>query len=465
VYNLKKLADEIQFHKALATKTKSHIPALNNIWSVGQDLVVTNLEQWLILPCTLELQGPVNCMEFYEALRSCGTEGEILQGEKGITIKSALGNAHVDWAGPLTDQPKMPKPFKRETAIDISMQNLNYVFRARSSEVVRYALTGICVDGEQKAIVASDGKRLQSRPIKVDKKFKKLIVPSFAAKLALAIMKRGSNPPRISKLGVDNEDQHVSLQIGRYFIVSKVVEGHFPDWKAVTPETFSYTVGIQAKEFADALKRSISFLKTIKAKRDTVSLGIEGKDVIVVAKDPDSRDKGSRSFRARKVMHQESKEGSLAMFHGSTFNPYYLLDGMWNRAKTTIQGTNHESAILIDGQSVLMPLTVAANEKMSSHVAKYKGTVFPKLIGPEKPEAEPQVVRREVPAYEKPDRVPTPARKKAVAKSARGKRIKPRDQNVEKVVERMVQGPSGKPEHVAAPAKTRLEDINFNLFS
>jgi len=464
VYNLKKLADSIQFHKALTAKTKSHVEALNNIWSHGKHLVSTNLEQVIMVPTALELEGPVHCMEFYEALRSCGTEGEIHQDEKGVTIESSLGNASVKWNGPLVDQPKIPKPFKRETDISISVQNLNYVYRARSEEVVRYALTGVCIDGESKAVVASDGKRLHSRPIKVDKKFKKLIVPSFAAKLALAIMKKGANPGRISKLSVDDSDQQVALHIGPYIIVSKVVEGHFPEWKAVTPDSFSYTVGIQAKEFADALKRAISFLKAIKAKRDTVSLGIEGKEVIVVAKDVDARDKGSRSFRARKVMHQESREGALNMFHGSTFNPYYLLDCMWNRSTTHIQGKDHSSAILVDGQGVLMPLTVAANEKMSAHLEKWKGKSFPTLLKPEKPEAEPQVVRREVPAYETPEKVPTPSRR--VKKEAvKPKRIKPRNQNVAKVVERMVEGPSGKPEHVAAPAKTRLADIDFNLFS
>lgn len=121
-----------------------------------------------------------------------------------------------------------------------------------SVEVVRYALTGVLLETNGKggaALVASDGKRLSAAWIKASDSHKALrvIVPYNTVE---ALERLAADAPenvkvellvswvKATKDGVQTDTdivERVCFRVGKSLIFTRVVEGHFPDWRAVTP--------------------------------------------------------------------------------------------------------------------------------------------------------------------------------------------------------------------------------------
>jgi DNA polymerase III subunit beta len=239
---------------------------------------------------------------------------------------------------------------------------------AASAEVVRYALTGLLIEVKKgkAAIVASDGKRLSAVRLaaKTERDFK-VIIPFKAAELLERIADQADPIYRVGVRATlvkatdgvsgrqsDTETiQQLHFVIGETGLYTRIVEGHFPDWEAVTPDHKEHVVTVDRKALIAEIDR-VRQACTDKTLATKFTFG--GGKVVLFSK---TQDVGE----ARAELPVDG-QGELSI----VFNPLYVLDFLKAQPKSvervTLRFRDKNAARLFQGvkgnEYVLMPLTV-----------------------------------------------------------------------------------------------------------
>jgi DNA polymerase-3 subunit beta len=150
-----------------------------------------------------------------------------------------------------------------------------------STEVVRYALTGVLLEVKQTGtgkgpksfqavLVASDGKRLASARLPVEKPTAiRVIIPWKAAELLERLVSGVDPLDRVeirttnvqatdAATGTKSETadvQQIHFRVGGDGLYTRAVEGHFPDHEAVVPSNLSQSASFDRKTLIAELER------------------------------------------------------------------------------------------------------------------------------------------------------------------------------------------------------------------
>lgn len=133
-----------------------------------------------------------------------------------------------------------------------------------SDDETRYYMNGVYMErkGENLAMVATDGRRLSYIEKKVEN------VPEFAGIIippkALNLIKKLASGQGSMNLAIG--EKQLFVQFDNQKIHSNLIEGQFPNYSRVIPESQSFTIGLKKDEFVESLKR-VSLLAEQKAKR------------------------------------------------------------------------------------------------------------------------------------------------------------------------------------------------------
>jgi DNA polymerase-3 subunit beta len=133
-----------------------------------------------------------------------------------------------------------------------------------SDDETRYYMNGVYLErkAETVVMVATDGRRLSYIEKKVEN------VPEFAGIIippkALNLIKKLASGQGTMNLAIS--DKQLYVQFDNQKIHSNLIEGQFPNYSRVIPESQSFTIGLKKDEFIEALKR-VSLLAEQKAKR------------------------------------------------------------------------------------------------------------------------------------------------------------------------------------------------------
>ena len=135
---------------------------------------------------------------------------------------------------------------------------------ATSHDETRYTLSGVLVvcDGTNTIMVATDGHRLGhiKRAISVGKELR-IIIPRKAL-------------DEVGRFASDNDTKEIELAIlenhfvfrkGRAVLVTRLIEGQFPDYEGVIPKAFTYRTTVDHERLLRALRR-VSLLSNEKTK-------------------------------------------------------------------------------------------------------------------------------------------------------------------------------------------------------
>lgn len=134
------------------------------------------------------------------------------------------------------------------------------VFAASTSED-KYVLNGILLetgktaqDGSTLRMVATDGYRLSKVGVKAEgiSDVVSVIVPSKAMAEALKII--SSDPDGIVKFSIGTDQ--ISLKYKDTFLVSRLIQGQFPDYRQVIPKSTETKISIDLKSLIPALERA-----------------------------------------------------------------------------------------------------------------------------------------------------------------------------------------------------------------
>jgi DNA polymerase-3 subunit beta len=200
-----------------------------------------------------------------------------LPADENIEIKSddnnqinvRCGKSHFVLMGlPKSDYPVLPA-FPEEKNFKIGKDSFKTMLRrtafAASSDETRYVLNGVCLiaDGGVLKLVATDGRRLAYIAREgIDKKLQhKAIIPSKAVNEVQRIL---SAEEKEEELQVGVTENQIAFRIGSVTIISRLIEGTFPNYEQVIPKKHDVQIKVGVKETLSAV-RQMSLLTSDKA--------------------------------------------------------------------------------------------------------------------------------------------------------------------------------------------------------
>lgn len=351
--DMKSFAQDLAVLRTVSERMNRISTASTAVWTTrGNCLVAGTPDNLMVISPdeAVKLDKPVNLERLYTAVRML-PRGHIVQRPDGIAVVSSGTTDEIEY---MKGEPwKLPAgaPFdERSTAIKVTAEALEYVGLAMSNETVRYSLQGVFFDSKNDAIVASDGKRLQWRPFVTEKKFPPIVIPSAAVHGLIAAMRREELPIKRLRLSEKTKDdpEWASLLVDRCMIYTKLLQSKFPDWKAVLPGPFACELRLDAERFRSASKDLVAFVRGAKAGAAYFDCH-DGVVDLVGSRTPG----GTRRHQLQVV----SSRGDKQAIHLMAFNPEYLFESSWNDRETVLQVANQTKAMVVDGCSVVMPVT------------------------------------------------------------------------------------------------------------
>ncbi|MCM8775866.1 MAG: DNA polymerase III subunit beta [Candidatus Omnitrophica bacterium] len=186
---------------------------------------------------------------------------------------------------------------------------------AVSTDETRYVLNGILmvVKGNQIRFVATDGRRMALVRQTIENKEKKDIEIIIPAKAIHELLKIAEWDGMVKISPVQNQ---VVFNFGDTRLVSRLIEGNFPNYEQVIPKVEKTVSNIQREDFLQALRRTALLTST-----DAPALKLdflEGK-ILISARSPNLGE-------AKEELDAEVKGDELTI----GFNPNYLIDALKN---------------------------------------------------------------------------------------------------------------------------------------
>ena len=362
---------EIQVTKAIFSKAlqlvgsvtahkTSTLPILGNILLEANKegsvrVVGTDLEVGIstTIPAKVKKEGSITIpsKKIHEITREL-PEGEIdIAVAKNNAVTIRIGKAYFKIMGLAKDEyPKLPE-WDAKDAIEVEQallkESLSLTAFAISYDETRYVLNGVLISAKEDTLrfVATDGRRLAI--VKKDFKNKKaknfdIIVPIKAVQELVKLLTWEGDVKIILS------SNQVIFDFGESFLVSRLIEGHFPNYEQVIPKEEKTVTSTNREELLQAIRRT-ALLTSSEAPAVKFDF-VKGK-ILISSKSPNLG---------------EAKEELPAEMTGSEvaigFNPHYLIDVLKNLDidRVSLSLTDSDKPGLLRGkdgyQYVVMPM-------------------------------------------------------------------------------------------------------------
>lgn len=305
--------------------TKATLPILSNLLIETQrgkiHMAATDLDVGISLSIPAEVieEGGITvpAKRFFDIIRDL-PEGAIdITVKKNNSIFIESQKCFFKLMGlPKEEFPKLPKLPEKES-ITINQQllknMLNLTSFAVSRDETRYILNGVLFVAKGKNIrfVATDGRRLAliEKALELPAEFKKeVIIPSKA------IHELVRNLSDVGLVKITFGENQISFQFDNTTLVSRLIEGQFPNYEQVIPKEGKDKLLIEREKLLWAAKRV-----AILTSPDSQSIKIDlFKNKLIFSKN--SPDMGE----AKEEIDTEHKGGEFSV----GFNPQYLIDAL-----------------------------------------------------------------------------------------------------------------------------------------
>lgn len=182
---------------------------------------------------------------------------------------------------PASDFPLIPEVKPKDTlSLDALMvkEAINQVLIAPSLDETKPVLSGICLklEGKKMKMVATDSFRLSEKTINLDKEMTKteIIIPARTLQEVYRII--GLTEPNILTLNIS--ENQASFILNGTELVSRLIEGSFPEYESIIPKNTETTTKLNVGEFQNALKLANLFAKETGG---TINLKIQKNNITV----------------------------------------------------------------------------------------------------------------------------------------------------------------------------------------
>jgi len=352
--------------------TKSTLPVLANVLMEAKgnkmEMTATDLEVGIKCSINVEVIEPgaitVPARTLSEVVRELPAEDIKIRVGEGNRVEINSGQAVFNLMGlPKEDYPVLPK-FKGDGEFSIEGKLLGEMIKKTifsvSQDETRYVLCGIYfqVAKGKVTMVSTDGRRLSyiSKDIGIDKKKEaKVIIPTKAVNelnRILAQLETREGAQEGSKVKVNIEENQVGFVIDDTILISRLIEGHFPNYEQVIPRTSAITLRIRSEELLQATKR-VALLTT--GKSNSIRYSLKKNKLIISA-----TTEGLGDARDVVGIDYAGEEMEIA------YNPQFLIDVLRNIGceEVFFELTNSLNPCLIrptgeeDYISIVMPMRI-----------------------------------------------------------------------------------------------------------
>ena len=341
--------------------TKATLPILSNILIEAQQgqlrLTATDLDIGIscVIPVDTQEPGAITlpAKRFSDIIKELPVDSVNITAKKNnqVNIETELCQFRI--MGLAREEfPRLPE-FKDKEAIRLDQpllkQMLGLTSFAVSIDESRYILNGILfkINKNNLTLVATDGKRLAIIEKKINSSPEKeisIIVP------IKTIHELSRNLQEEGELSLILGGNQALFDLGSVVVISRLIEGEFPDYKQVVPPVSDNKVKVEREQFLLAVKRA-SLLST----PDYQAVKLEAfKNKLVISKStPDV----GESREELKVAYQ-GRELAIG------FNPAYLIDVLKNLAEESVEleltDTEKPGVIRINGYIyIVLPMRLS----------------------------------------------------------------------------------------------------------
>lgn len=264
------ILQELQLLQGIVEK-RNTMPILANIlMNVAEgevELTGTDLEVGLRTHFSAQIENSgamtVSGKKLFEIVRSLAAEQEVVfsGGEDlKMDIKSGASEFKV-LCLPKEDYPQVPEAkFEKKIHLPLNLfqEMIERVYFAITQEQ-RYYLNGalLILNGDSVELVSTDGHRLaytmmRNEGMKVDEEIRGII-----SKKTLGEMRKFEN----GELEFDLDENNLFFKVENRILISRVIEGKFPNYDAVIPKENPHSMVLSRDLFINAIRR-VSLLST-----------------------------------------------------------------------------------------------------------------------------------------------------------------------------------------------------------
>lgn len=286
---------------------KPGLPILNNVYfeaSKGKlSMKTTDLElsisTWI--GADVEDDGKVTlpAKQLSEFVNSVPEEKiEVMVEKQNLNISTSNNSASFNTM-PSEDFPNIPsidkkeKPYLQINNADLVLA-INRVAFAAATDDIKPVLTGVKVeikDNGTASFVATDGLRLSKQDISIEKgvKSKDFLIPVRAlTELSHIVNEIGEEAGELISLYLIEEKNQVMFRVGDIDIISRLIDGEFPEYEQIIPTGYKTKCDIERDEFLNSLKvvniiaRSVlgnKMILQIQSKENNISLSAVQSDL------------------------------------------------------------------------------------------------------------------------------------------------------------------------------------------
>jgi DNA polymerase III subunit beta len=304
----------------LLEASKTHIKISANNLEIGMEVIIkANVEQEgsILVPAKI-FSGIVSKLP--------DTEISIKTMDKGVVkISYKQSNFNINGLSP-DEFPTLPKvkegkSFNIESKVFSEMIDQT-VFSVSLSED-KYVLSGVLMefgkgqmagDSSNVRMVSTDGYRLSKRGTKTTSGISfesSVIVPAKALSEVSRMIQSDSGGDVEIVLGGD----HISFKHKDVFIVSRLIQGQFPDYKQVIPKASEIKVTMNTKTFLSSIERAAVIAAS---SANIIRVEVKGGKLLVIASAPDVGN-------INEVIDAEIKGGEKAQV---AFNARLIMDAL-----------------------------------------------------------------------------------------------------------------------------------------
>ena len=310
-----------------------------------------------------QLSTTVAARKLLDILRALPDQPEITVSYTNKKLSLAQGKAKFSLQTlPAEDFPTVVSADQYPASITLPQrtlkQLLHLVHFAMAQQDIRYYLNGLLLVIDQSSLkaVATDGHRLafsavtqgsKEVQINIDGERQEVIIPRKAIIECQRLLDDSDSP-----VTIDLASNQARFRFGQVELLSKLIEGKFPDYQRVIPAQHQKIVSIQREQFLGALQRA-AILTTDKFKGVRLTLSI-----------------GSLKISSTNAEQEEASDDIEVDYSGESvdigFNVQYLIDVLSNLRSNTVQITLQDSnaSALITSESdpdfkyVVMPMRI-----------------------------------------------------------------------------------------------------------
>jgi len=307
---------------------RTTLPILSNVLlrAEGDKLELTATDLDVTIACSVEAKvkkpgaSTVPVKKLFGIVRELGNSEIDLEVDDKNVCSIRSGASFYKINGLSADEfPPMPK-FKEDKKVELPQEKIRGMMKktsfAISTDESRYVLNGIFISlkDHKMTMVATDGRRLAMVDEEVDVSEKsqgEFIAPAKAVnELNRLLQDKGTVEVRYT----DNQASFTlkDEKNGSVLIVSKLIEGNYPNYRQVIPTEVKERISLVREEFLHALKRAEIMTSD---KSNSVKLTFGKNNLAITANSPEVGE-----ARESIAINYKGKEMAIA------FNPKYMID-------------------------------------------------------------------------------------------------------------------------------------------